>query len=101
MPSLQEYLRHAELYGTDGVYESAEAEEHDSSTLALLRVELDALEAAARSGRYSAGKRRKRSREETTNAVRLLSVGGLTRREIAAKLGVSDKTVANYLAVAA
>ncbi len=61
----------------------------------------NALEASARSGRYSVGKHRKLSREETANAVRLLSVAELTRREMAAKLGVSDKMVDNYLAAGA
>lgn len=64
--------------------------------MALLRVELDYLNATEKGATFTIGKRRKRSTEETAKAVELLSIAGLTRREIAGKLGLSDKTVDNY-----
>lgn len=101
MTTLPEYLRHADRFGTELVYESAAMDGQDATILALLRVELDAIKAGRKSNGYSVGKRRKRSREETAKAVEALSLAGLTRVEIAAKLGVSDKTVDNYMAAAA
>lgn len=54
------------------------------------------LNATEKGATFTIGKRRKRSTEETAKAVELLSIAGLTRREIAGKLGLSDKTVDNY-----
>jgi DNA-binding NarL/FixJ family response regulator len=94
--TLDQYLRHAHKFGTECVYETAEMSGLSKRDLALLRIELDDLEARKRGERFSIGKRRKRSREETQQAVELLSVAGLTRKEIGGKLGLSDKTVDNY-----
>jgi hypothetical protein len=64
-----------------------------------LQLELDRIEAnrKGRSGRFTVGKRRRRSRAETAVAAQLLADDGLTRVEIAAKLGVSAKTIDNLL----
>jgi DNA-directed RNA polymerase specialized sigma24 family protein len=96
--TLAEYVRHAEKFGTELVYETAEQDGLPAKELALLRVEIDYLVATAKSGGYSVGKKRQRSKEETAKAVELLSVAGLTRREIAEKMVLSDKTVDRYLA---
>lgn len=89
-------LRHAELYGADGVLEAAE--ELDPGERARLRLELDALEAARKSGRFTIGTRRRRRPEET------VELAGLLRHEqgwvvsaIADKLGVSDDYVRKCL----
>jgi hypothetical protein len=104
-PTLAQFIRHAELFGTDLVDETAAngllgaiADGYlDERELRRLRVELDTIEAGRRSGRYRVGRRRRRSRTETRVAAQLLAEDGLTRVEIAEKLGVSAKTIDNAL----
>jgi hypothetical protein len=95
-PTLAEFVRHAELFGTECVYGTAEAYLAERE-LRRLRIELDTIEAGRRTGRYSVGRRRRRTRAETQVAIELLLADGLTRREVAAKLGLSDRTVDFYL----
>jgi DNA-binding NarL/FixJ family response regulator len=91
-------MRHAERFGTESVYETAEAENLPSRDLALLRVELDSLEAGRKSSRgFTIGRRRRRTRDETRDAVLALSVQGLVPKSIADKLGIADRTVRRYL----
>lgn len=78
------------------MYESA-TEVLGKCELTLLRVEVDALEAERKHGAFTTGKRRKRSREETLEAVRLLSEQGLVPQAIADKLGVTDMVVRRHL----
>jgi hypothetical protein len=98
--TLKSYVRHAAQFGTDGVYESAEMEGHGPQALARLRIELDSLELGRKVGRYTVGKRRRRSAEETKAAVQALSVDGLVPLAIAGKLGISKKRVMEYLRAA-
>jgi DNA-directed RNA polymerase specialized sigma24 family protein len=134
---LAAYVRHAELFGTECVYETAQdgwlnerrrefppidlmrmtpaerdeflAEreqafaaykrdvEHAVRWLQRLRLELDSIEAGRMRGRYHVGRCRRRSRAETRVAAQLLADEGLTRVEIAEKMGVSVKTIDNAL----
>lgn len=96
-PTLAEFVRHAQKFGTELVYETASMS-LGPRALARLQVELDAIEAGRKSGSgFSIGKRRRRSREQTREAVVQLSVEGFVIPAIADKLGLSDKTVKNYL----
>ena len=96
-PSLADFIGHAKRYGTAQVYETA-AMSLGPRALARLQIELDAIEARTKSGSgYSIGKRRRRSRAQTRAAVIQLSVEGFVVPAIADKLGISDKTVRNYL----
>jgi hypothetical protein len=99
--TLKTYVRHAAQFGTESVYETAEMEGHGSQTLARLRIELDAIEAGRKSGRFTIGKRRRRSAEETRAAVEALSVDGLVPLAIAGKLGISETRVREHLRAAA
>jgi DNA-binding NarL/FixJ family response regulator len=97
-PTLEQLITHARRYGVGGVYEAAELC-FGPKALARLQVELDAIEAGRKSGSgFSVGKRRRRSREQTRAAVVQLSLEGFVVPAIADKLGISDKTVRNYLA---
>jgi hypothetical protein len=96
-PSLAEFVTHAKRYGTAQVYETASMS-LGPRALARLRIELDAIEASRKSGSgFTIGKRRRRSRGQTREAVVQLSVEGFVVPAIADKLGISDKTVRNYL----
>ena len=99
-PTLTAFVRHAKLFGTEGVEETA-AGFLGESALARLRVELDALERNRRSpSGYSIGKPRRRSASETATAVVQLSVEGLVVSAIADRLGISDKRVKALLRAA-
>lgn len=97
--ALEQYVRHAELYGTECVYETAEEEGHGPTTLALLRIELDSIEAGRKSssGKYTVGKRRRRGADETHRAVVALSTAGLIPAAIANKLDISKNRVQQLL----
>jgi hypothetical protein len=96
--TLQEYVRHAELFGTECVYETALEEGHGPRTLARLRVELDSIEASRKSRRgFTIGKRRRRPKAETRAAVEVLSLEGLVPSAIAHKLGISEKATKEHL----
>lgn len=99
-PTLAELLRHAERFGSEGVYETGAAFLAPSA-LARLRVDLDQVERNRR-GRYGTkiGKARRRSPEETKAMVTQLSVEGLIVSAIADKLGVSDAYVTRILKAA-
>jgi hypothetical protein len=98
--AVKSYHRHAEQFGTEAVYETTEMEGHGEQALARLRIELDALEAGRKAGRFTVGKRRRRSAEETRAAVEALSVDGLVPLAIAGKLGISKRRVMAYLRAA-
>jgi len=96
--TLDQLVRHARLFGTECVYETAEQEGLSSADLARLRIELDELEAGRKSKHgFSIGKRRRRSSDETRDAALALSVDGFVPKAIADKLGISDRTVRGYL----
>jgi hypothetical protein len=61
--------------------------------LMLLRLELDAIEAVRKNGRYTVGKRRRRSPEETRFLFVVLRGQGLVDRAIATRLGISYERV--------
>jgi hypothetical protein len=91
-------IRHARLFGTESVYETAVMERLPKANLARLRIELDAIDAGRKSSHgYTVGKRRRRSSDETRDAVLALSVDGLVPAAIADKLGLSDRSVRRYL----
>lgn len=96
-PTLQEYVRHAELFGIDCVYETAEELGLPAVDMALLRIELDDIEARRMGSRYTVGKRRRRSADETHRAVVALSVAGLVTAAIADKLGIGEKRVVDLV----
>jgi hypothetical protein len=96
-PTLEEFVRHAERFGTECVYETAAEGYLGERELRRLRIELDSIEVARRSGRYHVGRRRRRSRAETRVAAQVLADRGLTRVEIAEKMSVSVKTIDNAL----
>jgi DNA invertase Pin-like site-specific DNA recombinase len=97
-PTLGEFIAHARTHGTEGVYETAADGLLRPRDLLRLRVELDAIDAGKR-GRFGTviGKRRKRTSDETRDAVLLLSEEGLVRGAIADKLGISERTVRRHL----
>jgi hypothetical protein len=98
MTKLRDYLRHAQLYGSDCVYETA-ATHLAAGELALLRIELDQLERRAVKGRFARkARKRRRSGEETLIAVVTLREQGLVVGAIADKLGISIKVVKELLA---
>jgi hypothetical protein len=86
MSRLADYVRHAELFGIECVYESAS--DLDEREAALLRVELDRIEAARKNGHYTVGKRRRRSPEETRTLILALRAEGLVDQAIATRLGI-------------
>jgi hypothetical protein len=94
---LAEYMRHAELFGVELVYETASGNGFSERELARLRVELDAIEAGRKRGRFTVGSRRRRTPEETAEAVRMLRDEGLVIAAIADKLGISDRHVKRCL----
>jgi DNA-binding NarL/FixJ family response regulator len=97
-PTLDQLIRHARSFGTECVYETAEQEGLSSADLSRLRIELDELDAGRKTRLgFSIGKRRRRSSDETREAVLALSVDGFVPRAIADKLGISDRTVRGYL----
>ena len=124
-PPLEEFVRHAQLFGTECVAETAAQEWRrrlpapaDLAWMApaerqrvldegaavcgevladacRLRIELDAAEAEQKNGRYTVGKRRRRSEVETARYAWALALewGENNRgieRKIADKLGISD-----------
>src|SRR5438093_583041 len=95
-PTLAEFTRHAKLFGSECVYETAEMY-LGKKELRRLRIELDETEANKR-GRYGTiiGKRRRRSADETRDAVLALSEEGFVRGVISEKLGVSESVVRRY-----
>lgn len=97
--SLADHTKHARHYGTEAVYESAEAEGHGPRTLARLRIELDAIDGKPRQvhGFTVKAKRRRRSSEETKAAAEALSVEGLVPAAIASKLGIGEKRTRELL----
>jgi hypothetical protein len=97
-PALDQFIRHAHLFGTECVFETGEQEGLSSADLARLRIELDELDAGRKSKHgFSIGKRRRRSADETREAAVALSVDGSVPKAIADKLGISDRTVRSYL----
>jgi hypothetical protein len=99
-PTLERFVRHAQLFGTECVAETA-SDYLGPQAMARLRVELDGIERGRKSSAgFSVGKRRRRSREETTAAIIQLSVEGLVPGAIADKLGVSDSYVSKALRAA-
>jgi hypothetical protein len=92
-PTLTDLIRHAQRFGIDGVYETAAQDGLDKRGLALLRVELDRIEAACKNGRYTVGKRRRRGPDETREMIIALRARGLVDRAIATKLGISYERV--------
>ncbi len=102
--SLEMFVRHARSFGTEGVLESAGGLLCPSD-LDLLRIELDRIEAERNPGRFTVGKRRRRSEAETTRYVLALAQEldeqGLCRvaleHAVADKLGVSDAYAARLL----
>jgi len=97
-PALEKLIRHANLFGTVCVFETAEPEGLSSAALARLRIELDELDVGCKSKQgFSIGKRRRRSSDETRAAALALSVDGFVPKAMADKLGISDRTVRGYL----
>lgn len=96
---LASLLRHAELFGVEGVYETAGIS--DPVDRAILRLELDAIEAKRKNGRYTVGRRRRRCVAETVELVALLRAQGLVKTAIADKLGISDDYVRKCLSKSA
>jgi hypothetical protein len=97
-PTLKDFIRHARKFGTECVYETAEMY-LGGKALGRLRIELDAIEAGRKSGGFTVGKRRRRSKQETIAAVLALSEDGLVRSAIPDRLGLSDSRVKQYLRV--
>jgi DNA-binding NarL/FixJ family response regulator len=96
--TLDQLIRHARSFGTECVYLTGEQEGLPSADLARLRIELDELDAGRKSKHgFNIGKRRRRSSDETREAVLALSVDGFVPKAIADKLGISDRTVRGYL----
>lgn len=96
MSDLANLLRHARLYGTECVYETASNGLSEAERIRL-RIELDAIE-RERKGRHRRPARRKGKAEATREAVQLLFADGLNAKAIANKLSLSDRTVRRYLA---
>jgi hypothetical protein len=93
-PTLSEFLRHAELYGTDQVYETAQAFLAESE-LVQLALELNRIDGKPTGRRFS-GKptRRKRlSREQRIQGAEFLRAEGVPNSRIATHLGVSERRV--------
>jgi hypothetical protein len=98
MTELHYYLRHAQLYGAECVYETA-ATHLPAGELALLRVELDRIDAHQPRGRFaSKTRKRRRSREETLAAAVALREQGLVIGAIADKLAITCKVAKELLA---
>lgn len=95
--TLANFIRHAELFGIECVAETA-VDYLCRSELERLQIELDAIERERKAGRFTVGKRRRRSELETVRyaaaLAQELSERGLGRvaleQAIADKLGVSD-----------
>jgi hypothetical protein len=97
-PHLTKYIRHAEKFGVECVFETAQDDGALSMRhLARLRLELDAIEADRKRGRFTVGARRRRSSDETATAVLMLRDEGLVVAAIADKLGVTDRYVKRHL----
>jgi hypothetical protein len=110
---IHRFIRHAERFGAECVYETARellipapvdltwltpAEREqvlDGRTgfaeLTQLRAELDKIERERKRGRYTVGKRRRRSHAETYSMIVALREQGLVEAAIANKLGISRK----------
>ena len=97
-PTLKQLLRHAEMYGTEGVAEAAEQGGLARADLVRLRAELDSIE-SGRTSRHGVtiGKRPRRSRSEKSEAAVMLRAEGLTTAEIAAKIGCKPEHVQRLL----
>lgn len=96
-PSLEQFVRHAQSFGVECVAETA-ARYLTGAERDRLRIELDAIEAARATGRFTVGKRRRRTEVETARyaaaLAQELAEQGLGRvaleQRVADKLGVSD-----------
>jgi hypothetical protein len=96
-PTVSQFIRHAQLFGTELVFETASENGFSELELERLRIELDAIEAARKSGRFTVGRRRRRAPDETVRAARQLRSEGLVVAAIADKLGISDAHVKRCL----
>lgn len=90
--SFDELVQHARCFGTEGVLESA-----PPALRARLQIELDAIEASQPRRRFKTRKRRRRTPEETVEAVAALRHEGLVPAAIANKLGLSPQYVRRCL----
>ena len=88
-PTFADLLRHARQCGIEGVYECAD--HLGERERVRLRIELDAIEAARRNGRFTVGNRRRRDRRETWAMVEALRADGLVDQAVANKLGITLK----------
>jgi predicted transcriptional regulator len=93
---LEQFLRHARLFGSDLVIETAEPLLTERE-LVRLRVEIDSLVRRS-SRRLSRSPRRRRPTEETMLAAVAMREEGFVIGYIAEKLGVTEKTVRELLA---
>jgi hypothetical protein len=95
-PGFEQFLRHAQLFGTELVIETA-ARLLPERELARLRVEIDPL-SRRRRRRFAPSPRRRRSTMETMLACVDMREQGLVIGLIAEKLSISEKTVKELLA---
>jgi DNA-binding CsgD family transcriptional regulator len=92
-PTLEQLVRHAQLFGSECVFETGECC-LGARELARLRTALDVVDARRRFGR------RRVSEIERTEQVRLLAAEGRTSAEIAASLGIGVRRVDRLLRIA-
>jgi hypothetical protein len=95
-PGFEQFLRHAHLFGTELVIETA-AQLLPERELARLRVEIDPLSRRIRR-RFGPSPRRRRSTEETMLAAVDMRKEGLVIGLIAEKLAITERTVKALLA---
>jgi hypothetical protein len=95
-PTLAAFLRHVDLFGGALVNETA-SEFLGEEDLARLRVHVDEAERNRRRGRFTVGKRRRRSEAERVLQVHLLHEEGFLASEIASKIGISAERVDRLL----
>lgn len=95
--TLEEFIKHAEKFGAECVFEVASSNGFSERELLQLRIELDAIEAARKGIRFTVGTRRRRAPAETVEAVLALAHEGLVVSAIADKLGVTDAYIRRCL----
>jgi hypothetical protein len=93
--TLKKLIRHAQRFGTEEVFETAEADGFDPKTLALLRVELDRIDGTLRP--VDRPHRRRRTEAEAVLAAVELRNAGLVIPAIADRLHVSDARARHLL----
>ena len=98
VPDMGQLIRHAEMYGSDSVYETAESYGYPLHQLLQLDAELTRIDSERRKRFGTVPTRRRPSSEDKAKAILYLTAEGVADGRIARSLGVSQGHVRNVRA---